>query len=66
MQLGAGLAGQVALNRQVLNVPDLQHTSVLPAWREVLSREAADGVLRLPLIAKGQVVGVIEVLNRDR
>ena len=63
--LGEGLAGQVALSRQPLSVPDLGGTLVLPEWREVLHNEGLTAYYAVPLIAKSQVVGVIEVLHRQ-
>ena len=64
VQLGSGLAGEVALSRKALSVADLQHTSVSPAWREVLTRERLMAYYGSPLMSKGQVLGVIEVLHR--
>ncbi|GAA4001631.1 hypothetical protein GCM10022631_10210 [Deinococcus rubellus] len=65
VKLGVGLAGQVALNRQPLSVPDLGSTLVLPTWHDVVHQEGLTAYYAAPLIAKGQVVGVIEVLHRQ-
>ncbi|WP_161884410.1 PAS domain S-box protein [Deinococcus alpinitundrae] len=65
VRLGSGLAGEVALSRQAMSVPDLQSTLVPPAWREVLSRERLMAYYGAPLMSKGKVVGVIEVLHRQ-
>jgi len=65
MKLGAGLAGQVALSGQPLSVPDLDNVLVVPAWREVVHQEGLKTYYAAPLIARGQVVGVIEVLHRQ-
>ncbi|WP_407543157.1 HD domain-containing phosphohydrolase (plasmid) [Deinococcus radiomollis] len=65
VKLGAGLAGQVALNRQPLNVPDLQDARVPVALRDMLVREGLAAYYGAPLIIKGQVLGVIEVLHRE-
>ena len=64
VELGVGLAGQVALSRQPLNVPDLSGIPVLPEWRKVTHNEGLTAYFALPLIAKGQVVGVLELLHR--
>ena len=64
VKLGAGLAGQVALSRQPLSVPDLGSVLVLPDWRRVVDQEGLTAYYAAPLIVKGQVVGVIEVLHR--
>ncbi|CAM4126786.1 PAS domain S-box protein [Deinococcus marmoris] len=65
VKLGVGLAGQVALSRQPLSVPELDSTLVLPTWREVVHKEGLTAYYAAPLIAKGQVVGVIEVLDHQ-
>jgi len=65
VKLGVGLAGQVALSRQPLSVPDLASTLVLPDWRRVVHQEGFTSYYAAPLIAKGQVVGVIEVMHRQ-
>ncbi|WP_161884017.1 PAS domain S-box protein [Deinococcus alpinitundrae] len=65
VKLGSGLAGEVALSRRALNVPDVQGTDVLPAWRDVLTRERLMAYYGVPLISKGKVLGVIEVLHRE-
>ncbi|WP_161884473.1 PAS domain S-box protein [Deinococcus alpinitundrae] len=65
MRLGVGLAGQVALNRQPLSVPDLDSVPVLPDWREMIQQEGLTAYYGAPQIAKDQVVGVIEVLHRQ-
>jgi len=65
VKLGAGLAGQVALSRQPLSVPDLGSASILPTWRAVVRQEGFKAYHAAPLIAKGKVMGVIEVLHRE-
>jgi PAS domain S-box-containing protein/putative nucleotidyltransferase with HDIG domain len=65
VDLTAGMARQVALNRQPLDVPDLGSFLALPTWRDALLQEGLTAYYAVPLIAKGQVVGVMEVLNRQ-
>lgn len=65
VKLGNGLAGEVALGRQPIHVNDLQVTSVLPSWRALLDKERLVAYYGAPLIAKGKVLGVIEVLHRE-
>ncbi|GGM00650.1 hypothetical protein GCM10010841_06570 [Deinococcus aerophilus] len=65
LRLGDGLAGQVALNRQPLLAADLQTTDVSPAWRAMLEGERLVAYYAVPVIAKGKVLGVIEVLHRQ-
>lgn len=65
LRMGAGMAGKVALERKPLNVPDLrQYTD--PFIRKPLT--IAEGFVSYfgdPLIAKGKVIGVLEVFQRS-
>ncbi len=64
--LGEGYAGQVAQERSILHIPDLakEHDSFLA--RMLLAGEDFVGYHGVPLIAKGQVMGVLEVFHRTR
>ncbi|THF69219.1 PAS domain S-box protein [Deinococcus sp. Arct2-2] len=64
VRVGAGLAGEVALSRRPLSVPDLQTRPLSPTWRDILTRERLMAYYGAPLIAKGKVLGVMEVLHR--
>ncbi len=69
-RLGESLAGQVALKRQPLLIADLQvadlHTAdVSPAWRRMLDQERIMAYYAAPIMAKGKVLGVLEVLHRQ-
>ncbi|SMB85188.1 PAS domain S-box protein [Deinococcus hopiensis] len=65
VRVGNSLAGEVALSRKALTVPDLQHASISPAWHEVLTRERLMTYYGAPLLAKGKVLGVMEVLHQE-
>ncbi|SMB82956.1 PAS domain S-box protein [Deinococcus hopiensis] len=65
VRVGTGLAGEVALSRKALSVPDLQTAPISPAWRGVLLREQLMNYYGAPLLAKGKVLGVMEVLHRQ-
>ncbi|MGY2894404.1 PAS domain S-box protein [Deinococcus sp. UYEF24] len=62
--LGEGLSGQIALNRQPLLIPDLRAVDVSPPWRVMLEQESIMAYYGAPIMAKGNVLGVIEVLHR--
>ncbi len=62
LRLGEGLPGQVALERQVLCVPDLSRTDLLR--RSYLLAEGFVSYQAVPLIAKGQLQGVLETFTR--
>ena len=66
LKLGEGLAGIAAVERSLLHIPDLnaQETSLqkAPLFRE----EEFITYLAHPLIAKGELVGILEVFHRKR
>ena len=65
MRLGEDLAGQIALNRQPILIPDLRTVDVSPTWRAMLEKERIMAYYGAPIIIKGKVLGVIEVLHRE-
>ena len=64
LRLGEGHAGKAALNRRIVQVRDLteQHTGFLrsPDFRS----EEFVTYIGIPLIAKGSIIGVLEIYNR--
>jgi putative nucleotidyltransferase with HDIG domain len=64
--LGEGYAGQAAQERSIVHIPDLakEHDSFLR--KILLAGENFVSYHGVPLIAKGQVVGVLEVFHRTR
>jgi PAS domain S-box-containing protein len=64
LRLGESFAGRAALQRQMLKIPDL--TTELPGMRRssLLLEEKFIGYVGIPLIAKGQIKGVLEVFQR--
>ena len=64
--LGEGYAGRAAEERSIVHVPDLakEHDSFLR--KMLLGGENFVSYHGVPLIAKGQVVGVLEVFHRTR
>ncbi|CAM4395725.1 PAS domain S-box protein [Deinococcus marmoris] len=64
-KLGVGLAGSAALIQQPISLTDLTHASALPAWRDVVRNEGLTAYYAVPLLSKGQVVGVLEVLHHQ-
>ena len=65
LRLGDGYAGQAALSRQVVTVPDLpRHTGGLQRSSD-FRREGFISYIGAPLIAKGQIKGVLEVFKRE-
>jgi PAS domain S-box-containing protein/putative nucleotidyltransferase with HDIG domain len=63
---GEGYAGRAALERTIVHIPDLakEHDTYLRGI--LLAGEKFVSYHGVPLIAKGQVVGVLEVFHRSR
>ena len=62
--LGEGTTGRVALERRTLRIPDLRVSGKEYALPAFLSDEEFVAYYGVPLIAKGQVMGVLEVFHR--
>src|SRR5271157_3450412 len=65
IRLGEGLAGHVALTRQILDIPELANVELPPPFRDMIDREGFISYRCLPLIAKGEVKGVLELYHRS-
>ncbi|WP_184136821.1 PAS domain S-box protein [Deinococcus humi] len=67
VKVGVALAGQVALSGQPLHVPDLSTVRFSPEEHNLLQHDGftSAAYYAVPLITKGKVVGVIEVLQRQ-
>ena len=66
--VGAGLAGQAALRRQIQSVPDLRESLQKENQKPAINIYDGEGFLAhhaIPLSAKGQVQGVLEVFQRS-
>jgi len=64
LRLGQSYAGRVALERRRLVIPDLNQ---MPPPKALVAAFAAEGFrayFGVPLMAKGQVAGVLEILHR--
>ena len=65
VRLGGSLAGQVALTRQPVLLNDLREVQLAADWRSLLEREDLHAYAAVPLVAKGKVLGVLEVLRHQ-
>ena len=77
LRLGEGLAGQAVLQRRSINITDLQQAGAVeqvmehpvsgstPVPLQYLEGENFVGYHAIPLIAKGQVHGVLEIFRRS-
>lgn len=66
LRLGEGHAGRAALDRKTIAVPDLWTAPDASARAAQLADERFVAYYAVPLIAKGQIRGVLEVYHRAR
>jgi len=64
IRLGDEFTGQVALQRQILSVPDLKKSESFPIHAKRIAGEGFVSYFGAPLIAKGQLKGVLEIYHR--
>ena len=65
LRLGDSYAGRAALNRQIVHIPDLQGRKTDFLRSPTFSQEGFVCYFGVPLIAKGEVKGVLEVFHRS-
>jgi putative nucleotidyltransferase with HDIG domain len=63
--LGVGYAGRAAKERTIIHIPDLAAEQDSYLRRMLLEREKFASYYGVPLIAKGHVVGVLELFHRS-
>jgi PAS domain S-box-containing protein/putative nucleotidyltransferase with HDIG domain len=61
---GEGQAGQAALERRIIQIPDVATSGVAIAQLELIKAENVAAYFAVPLITKGQVMGVLEIYHR--
>lgn len=66
LQLGEGGAGRAALERRIVHISDMQVASRSSKHTDLLALEGFRTYYAVPLIAQGQVKGVLEMFHRDR
>jgi putative nucleotidyltransferase with HDIG domain len=64
LRLGEGYAGQAAAERRIIHVPDLRRRSTDLLRSPTFAVEQFVSYYAVPLIAKGEVRGVLEVFHR--
>ncbi len=65
LRLGEGLAGQAALEQHSIQIADLRAPNSGYVRAPLLEQEEFVAYIVVPLIAKGQVKGVLEILHRS-
>ncbi len=63
MSWGEEFAGRVAMNREVVHIPDLKEKEQNVVQRPLMEQEGFISYYAVPLIAKGYVQGVLEVFH---
>jgi len=66
LRLGQGLAGQVALDQRIMQISDLDHLQTSFLQSPEIRKEGFVSYLGVPLIAKGNIIGVLEIYHRQR
>ncbi len=66
LQLGEDYAGTVALERRLISIPDLAAAEPPFSKASLTANEGFVSYYGVPLIAKGQVIGVLEIFHRSR
>ena len=64
LRLGEGQAGQAALERHIIQIPDVASSGAIFAQLGLLETENVAAYFAVPLITKGQVKGVLEIYQR--
>jgi putative nucleotidyltransferase with HDIG domain len=65
LEIGEGLAGRAVQERMVVHVPDLKSRKTGLLRSPYFCKENFVVYYAIPLIAKGQVLGVLEIFNRS-
>jgi len=66
VRLGEGPAGVAAMERRMVQISDVEKSEIDFMRNELIAEEEFRSYSVVPLIAKGQVKGVLEIYNRDR
>jgi response regulator RpfG family c-di-GMP phosphodiesterase len=65
LRLGEGYAGKAALENQIIHVEDLTTNGETFNRREILAQEEFVTYFAVPLVAKGEIKGVLEIFHRS-
>jgi putative nucleotidyltransferase with HDIG domain len=66
LRIGEGNAGRAVLERRIVQVPDLASKDAKFTRAQLLADEEFVSYYAVPLIAKGEVKGVLEIFHRSR
>ncbi len=66
LKIGDGYAGQAALERRIVTVPNAADVTRRFSRPDLIAEENFVGFFAAPLVAKGQIKGVLELFHRSR
>ncbi len=66
LRIGEGIVGRVVIERRVISIPNLSSADGKFRRVQLLADEGFVSYFAVPLIAKGEVKGVLEIFNRSR
>jgi putative nucleotidyltransferase with HDIG domain len=66
VRLGEGPAGIAAMERRMIRIGEIEKQEIDFVRKALIAEEGFRSYCVVPLIAKGQVKGVLEIYNRDR
>ncbi len=66
LRIGEGIVGRVVIERRVISIPNLSSADGKFRRAQLLADEGFVSYFAVPLIAKGEVKGVLEIFNRSR
>ena len=66
LRIGEGYAGKAALERRIIQVQDLRSRTTDVLRSPTFAREGFQTYLGIPLIAKGEIKGVLEIFDRTQ
>jgi len=65
LRLGEGLAGKAAINREIIHIEDLNNARDEFLRQNLVAGEGFVSYFVVPLVAKGEVKGVLEIFHRS-
>jgi PAS domain S-box-containing protein len=65
LRIGEGLAGRAALERRPVHIPNLTQTANHFVRTQSLAEEAFVAYFAIPLLAKGELKGILEIFHRS-
>jgi len=65
INLGEGVAGKAGLERELIRIPDLRDSEEASRRAELLAEEEFVSYYAMPLVARGELKGVLEIFSRS-